>query len=75
MNIVIIGVTSLVFTVIAMLTVDRLGRRRLFLGGLAGLAVIFLVLGWSYYSARSRVCRSWPWRSPPSLAMPGRWRR
>jgi SP family sugar porter-like MFS transporter len=49
MNIVIIGVTSLVFTVVAMLTVDRLGRRRLFLGGMAGLAVIFLVLGWSFH--------------------------
>ena len=49
MNIVIIGVTNLVFTVVAMLTVDHLGRRRLFLFGLAGLALIFSVLGWSLF--------------------------
>jgi sugar porter (SP) family MFS transporter len=45
LNIVIIGTANLVFTVVAMRTVDRLGRRPLMLFGYAGLAVLFLLLG------------------------------
>jgi len=39
-----IGVVNLVFTILAMLLVDRLGRRPLMLFGAAGLAISYLVL-------------------------------
>lgn len=49
-NIVITGVVNLVFTFVAMATVDRLGRRILMLAGSAGLAVIYLLLGAAYHA-------------------------
>ncbi len=48
LNIVITGVTNLVFTCVAIFTVDRLGRRTLLLAGSAGLAVSFIALGICY---------------------------
>ena len=48
-NIVITGVTNVVFTVIAIFTVDRLGRRMLMLIGAGGLCGIYLTLGACYY--------------------------
>jgi MFS family permease len=45
LNIIIVGTVNLVFTFVALQTVDRLGRRPLTLAGWAGLVVIFLVLG------------------------------
>lgn len=48
-NIVITGIVNLVFTLIAMQTVDRWGRRKLMLFGSFGLALIYLILGSCYY--------------------------
>ena len=48
-NIVITGIVNLVFTLVAMQTVDRWGRRKLMLIGSSGLAFIYLFLGASYY--------------------------
>jgi sugar porter (SP) family MFS transporter len=48
-NIVITGVVNLVFTFIAIRTVDRWGRRRLMLMGSVGLAMLYLVLGIAYF--------------------------
>lgn len=48
-NIVITGVANVVFTVVAIFTVDRWGRRRLMLFGAAGLAGIYLLLGLCYF--------------------------
>ena len=48
-NIVITGVVNLVFTLVAMQTVDRWGRRKLMLTGSIGLAFIYLLLGGSYF--------------------------
>ena len=48
-NIVITGVVNLAFTLVAMQTVDRWGRRKLLLFGSAGLSVIYLLLGSCYY--------------------------
>lgn len=48
-NIVITGVVNLVFTLVAMQTVDRWGRRNLMLLGSMGLAVIYLLLGCCYF--------------------------
>lgn len=48
-NIVITGVINLVYTVIGMYTVDKLGRRSLLLFGAVGLACIYSLLGACYY--------------------------
>lgn len=47
-NIVLTGITNVVFTFVAIYTVDRLGRRKLMLMGSCGLAVIYAVLGTCY---------------------------
>ncbi len=44
------GVVNLLFTVIAMQTVDRLGRRILMLVGCGGLAVLFVILGGLFHA-------------------------
>lgn len=49
MNIVVTGVTNLVFTVLAILTIDRWGRRSLLLLGAGGLACIYILLGGAYF--------------------------
>ena len=43
------GSVNLVFTVVAMLVVDKLGRRPLMLFGAAGLAVIYALMGYCYH--------------------------
>jgi len=48
-NIVITGTVNLVFTFLAMRMVDSWGRRKLMLLGSIGLAVIYFMLGSSYY--------------------------
>ena len=48
-NIVVTGVANVVFTVVAIFTVDRLGRRALMLLGAGGLCAIYLILGVCYY--------------------------
>jgi SP family sugar porter-like MFS transporter len=47
-NIVVTGVTMLIFTFLAIATVDRSGRRVLMLGGCAGLAAIYITLGYLF---------------------------
>jgi SP family xylose:H+ symportor-like MFS transporter len=49
LSIVITGVVNLLFTFVAIHTVDRLGRRALMRFGAGGLAVIYAVLGAGYY--------------------------
>jgi sugar porter (SP) family MFS transporter len=48
-NIVITGTVNLVFTLLAMRMVDSWGRRKLMLLGSIGLALIYFILGSSYY--------------------------
>ncbi|UNY97873.1 sugar porter family MFS transporter [Zhouia spongiae] len=48
-NIVITGSINLVFTFVAMGTVDSWGRRKLMLFGALGLAIVYVVLGAAYY--------------------------
>jgi len=52
-NIVVTGTVNLIFTLIAIRLVDRLGRKPLMLAGSAGLAVAFGLIGLSY-AAHSR---------------------
>ncbi len=49
MNIVVTGVTNVVFTFVAIFTVDKLGRRPLLLIGAGGLAVIYALMGAAYF--------------------------
>lgn len=55
-NIVITGVVNCVFTLVALDTVERWGRRRLMLFGAAGLACIYLLLGACYQAG----WQGWP---------------
>lgn len=48
-NIVITGGVNLVFTFVAIRTVDSWGRRKLMLFGAIGLAVVYAILGGAYY--------------------------
>ena len=48
-NIVITGVANVIFTVVALFTIDRWGRRSLMLFGAGSLAVIYLILGTCYH--------------------------
>ncbi len=48
-NIVVTGVANVIFTFVAIYTVDKLGRRALMLFGAGGLAGIYLILGTCYY--------------------------
>ena len=48
LNIVITGAVNLIFTIVAIGVVDKVGRRKLMLLGSAGLAIIYAVLGAGY---------------------------
>lgn len=48
-NIVVTGVANVIFTFVAIFTVDKLGRRMLMLLGAGGLAGIYLILGACYF--------------------------
>ena len=48
-NIVITGSVNLIFTVVAMRTVDTWGRRKLMLLGSMGLGIVYAILGAAYY--------------------------
>jgi len=51
MQAVLVGLTNLVFTIVAMALIDRLGRRPLLGFGLTGIAVCMLALSWGFGSA------------------------
>ena len=54
-QIVVTGIVNVVFTIVAIFTVDKLGRRKLMLIGAAGLAVIYLILGICYFVGTSGI--------------------
>ena len=54
-NIVITGIANLVFTIVALFTVEKLGRRALMLMGAGGLAGIYLIMGACYFFEMSGV--------------------
>ena len=49
MNIVVTGIANLVFTFVAIFTVDKLGRKSLMLIGSLGLTIIYILLGTCYF--------------------------
>jgi sugar porter (SP) family MFS transporter len=60
MQAVLVGVVNLVFTVIAILLIDKLGRRPLLVVGLSGVAVCMLTLSYGFGSATYSL-------SPPAI--------
>ncbi len=56
MNIVVTGITNVIFTFVAIYTVDKWGRRTLMFVGSAGLALIYFILGTCYFFGVS----GWP---------------
>jgi sugar porter (SP) family MFS transporter len=56
---VVVGVTNVVFTIVAVLLLDRLGRRALLLTGTAGLLVALLVLGVYFSSSTLQADAGW----------------
>jgi MFS family permease len=54
-NIVIIGTVNLIFTIIAVNSVDRVGRRILMLIGFIGLALLHVLIGASYFFSASDI--------------------
>ncbi len=65
MNIVITGVTNVIFTFVAIYTVDKWGRRTLMLAGSIGLSLIYVILGVCYFFEVS----GWPMLVPVVLAI------
>lgn len=49
-NIVVTGIANVIFTIIAIYTVEKLGRRKMMLIGAGGLGLIYLTLGCCYYA-------------------------
>lgn len=51
MQAILVGVTNLVFTILAMLFIDKLGRKPLLIFGMAGIAVTMFILSYGFHSA------------------------
>lgn len=49
MNIVVTGITNVVFTFVAIFAVDRIGRRLLLMIGAGGLSLIYILMGTAYF--------------------------
>jgi MFS transporter, SP family, xylose:H+ symportor len=52
---IIVGTINMLFTVVAIFTVDRFGRRRLLLIGAIIMAISMISLGFSFYSGRTNI--------------------
>ena len=50
-----VGLINVVFTILAMVLIDRVGRRPLLLAGLAGVVISMSVAGWGFYQASYRL--------------------
>jgi MFS family permease len=51
MQAILVGLTNLVFTIVAIALIDRLGRKPLLIFGVAGIAVCMLTLSWGFHQA------------------------
>lgn len=53
-----VGITNLVFTILAMLMIDRFGRKPLLLMGVSGMAASLFVLAWGFHSSSYTLSQS-----------------
>ncbi|TVQ66450.1 MAG: MFS transporter [Balneolaceae bacterium] len=51
MQAILVGLTNLVFTILAIMFIDRLGRKPLLIFGMTGIAVMMLLLSYGFHSA------------------------
>ena len=51
MQAILVGLTNLVFTILAIMFIDRLGRKPLLLFGMTGIAVMMILLAYGFHSA------------------------
>jgi len=51
MQAVLVGLTNLVFTILAIMFIDKLGRKPLLIGGMAGIAIMMMLLSYGFHSA------------------------
>jgi SP family arabinose:H+ symporter-like MFS transporter len=63
-----VGLINVVFTVVAMLLIDRVGRRPLLLAGLAGVVVSMSIAGWGFYQATYRLDEAAILRLAPEIS-------
>jgi len=49
-NLIVIGITNLIFTFVGMKLIDSLGRKPLMLAGSIGLGIAHILIGWCYYA-------------------------
>lgn len=48
-NLLIVGLTNFAFTIVAMVTIDKLGRKKLILAGAILLGISFIFVGWCFH--------------------------
>ncbi len=63
-----VGLINVVFTIVAMMLIDRIGRRPLLLGGLAGVVISLGLAGWGFHQATYRLDSAALQRLEPALA-------
>lgn len=51
MQAILVGLTNLVFTIVAMLLIDKLGRKPLLVIGMSGITLMMMLLAWGFHSA------------------------
>lgn len=51
MQAILVGLTNLVFTILAIMFIDKLGRKPLLIGGMAGITIAMMVLAYGFHSA------------------------
>ena len=51
MQAIFVGLTNLIFTVLAIMFIDKLGRRPLLIFGMAGIAAMMFLLSWGFHTA------------------------
>ena len=52
MQAILVGLTNLIFTILAIMFIDRLGRKPLLIFGMSGIAVMMMLLSYGFHSAR-----------------------
>jgi MFS transporter, SP family, arabinose:H+ symporter len=52
---ILVGIINLVFTIVAMLFIDKLGRKPLLIAGVSGIALCMSLLGYHFYRAEYRL--------------------
>ena len=68
MQAVLVGLVNLVFTILAILFIDRLGRRPLLGFGLTGIAVCMLLLSWGFGTATYTLTSDSTAKLPPEVS-------